>query len=113
MEFKKYSEFINESLVILSLKGQMKNEFMRNLELKTDFETARREFYMNGGSLLTHISGEEFELRTLEKITSDEIDETIKSHVNASTNRLKFKRFGKPKTDKIKEKIWILKGSLD
>ena len=32
--FKKYDEFINESLVILDMKGMMTNEFMNNIELK-------------------------------------------------------------------------------
>jgi len=42
--FKKYDEFLNESLVILDLKGSMTNEFMNNIELKRDYENARRLF---------------------------------------------------------------------
>ena len=37
-----YENFLNESLVILSMKGLMKNEFMNNIELKADFEMAKR-----------------------------------------------------------------------
>ena len=45
-----YREFLNlnESFVFLSLKGTMKNEFMNNIELKAEFEKAKRLFFDNG-----------------------------------------------------------------
>ena len=113
LKFKKFQEFLSESLAFLSLDKTMKNEFMNNMELKNDFENSKRQFYMNGSFILTHIEGDKFELRTLLNVTSEDLDRIIDSHVNTSTDRMKFKRFGKPKMDKIKEKIWILKAKID
>jgi hypothetical protein len=112
MTFRKFSEILNESLAFLSLKGTMKNEFMKNMTLKNDFENAKRQFYMNGGFLLTHIEGEIFELRSMFQCKAEDLDELIKSHVNTSAVKMKFSRFGKPKIDKIKEQIWTLKAEI-
>jgi hypothetical protein len=111
--FKRFYEFVNESLAFLSLDKTMKNEFMNNIELKNDFENAKREFYMNGNFLLTHIEGDKFELRTLSNISQEDLNGIIDSHINISTERMKFQKAGKPKIDKIKEKIWILKAKID
>jgi translation elongation factor EF-Ts len=113
MAFKKFNEYINESLAFLTLKKTMKNEFMNNMELKNDFENAKRQFYVNGNSLLTHIAGEEFELRSMTNYTAEDLDALIKSHVNTTTEKLKFRRIGKSKIDKIKEYIWLVKAEIE
>lgn len=112
MQFKKYEEYVNESLVFLTLKKTMKNEFMNNMTLKNDFENAKRQFYVNAGCILTHISQDEFELRSTSNLTTEEIDSVIKSHVNTTTDKLKFRRVSKSKIDKIKEYIWALKADI-
>ena len=40
--FKRFKEYVNESLSFLTLNKTMKNEFMNRIELKQDFETAKR-----------------------------------------------------------------------
>lgn len=94
------------------MKGTMKNEFMKNITLKQDFENAKREFFMNGGFILTHISGEDFEARSMSPCENSDFDKLIATHINTVTDKIKFKRFGKPTIDKIKEHIWILKGKI-
>jgi len=111
--FKRFYEFVNESLAFLSLDKTMKNEFMNNIELKNDFENAKRQFYMNGNFLLTHIEGDKFELRTRSNIQSEDLDNIIDSHINTTTEKMKFRRIGKPKIDKIKDKIWMVKAKID
>lgn len=108
-----FNEFINESLVFLTLKDTMKNEFMNDIILKQDFENAKRNFYMNGSFLLTHISGDQFELRSHIKLSNDDVDGIISSRINSSTKRMKFRRINSKKTDIIKDHIWILKANLN
>jgi hypothetical protein len=110
--FKSYEQFVNESLVFLTLKNTMKNEFMNNIVLKADFENAKRNFYMNGGCMLTHISGEDFELRSHISISTEDLDGIIDSRINSSTERMKFRRVTKPKLDKINDYIWTIKAEL-
>ena len=110
--FKKYDEFINESLVVLTLNKTMKNEFMNDFILKQDFETAKRLFFMNGSIMLTHIEEDRFELRTYSNLKGENIDNIIKDIINPNMSRMVFSRFGKIKTDKIKEKICIIKAKL-
>jgi hypothetical protein len=108
-KFKKYLEFINESLAFISMKGTMKNEFMNNIQLKSDFETARRLFYDNGSCLLTHISGEEFELRTFVKFEKSDFSNLI-NKINEPLVKFEFSISKVAKLDKsLKEWIWILK----
>ena len=90
----------------------MKNEFMNNIVLKQDFESARKNFYMNGGCLLTHIAEDEFELRSHINIKSEDIDGIIDSTINSSTKRMKFRRVTNSKLDIIKDYIWTLKAEL-
>jgi hypothetical protein len=113
MAFKKFNEYINESLAFLTLKKTMKNEFMNNMELKNDFENARRQFYVNGNSLLTHTSGEDFELRSMTDYTAEDLDALIKSYINTATVKLKFRRIGKSKIDKIKDHVWLIKAEIE
>lgn len=107
-----YDNFINESLVILSMKGLMKNEFMNNIELKSDFEMAKRLFYDNGGSLFTHIKSDQFELRTYAKFTKEDLTEMIDSRINPSTTRMKFSRKGISKPSNLKENVWIITSNI-
>jgi hypothetical protein len=111
MIFKKYEEFINESLVILSMKGLMKNEFMNNNILRQDFETARRIMYERTSSIFSHIQENKFSARTLKSLTSDDMDSAI-SIVNEQTKRMKFSIFGKPKKTEMKETVWEIKCEL-
>lgn len=109
INFKKYNEFINESLVFLAMKNTMKNEFMNNLELKQDFETAKRLFYDNGSCLLTHIRGEEFELRTFVKFEKEDFKNVV-NKVNETLKKFEFSVHKIAKLDKsLMEWIWILK----
>jgi len=107
-----YDSFLNESLVILSMKGLMKNEFMNNIELKADFEMAKRLFFDNGGSLLTHIEGENFELRTYAEFTKENLTEMIDSRINPSMTRMKFSRKGVSKSSKLKEHVWTITAKI-
>jgi hypothetical protein len=107
-----FDDFLNESLVILTLKKTMKNEFMNNMTLKNDFENAKRNFFMNGSCILTHIGGEEFELRSHINISTEDLDGVIDSRINSSTQRMKFRRVTASKLDKIKDYIWTLKAEL-
>ena len=107
-----YEKYINESLVILSMDKLMKDEFINNIILKRDFENARRLFYMNGSSLLTHIEGDKFELRTYANFTDEDLTNLIDSQINTSTERMKFTRKGKSKTSILKDKTWLLKCKL-
>ena len=106
--FKKYNEFLNEALVILDLKGTMKNEFMNSIELKLDFETAKRLFYDNGSCMLTHMSGSEFELRTYTIKSKEDLDGII-NIVNESMVKFQFSRTGAyKKSDILNEFVWKL-----
>lgn len=106
--FKNYNQFINESLVFLDLKGTMKNEFMNNIELKQDFETAKRLFYDNGSCILTHETSNEFELRTYHISKKEDLDGIIEI-VNNSMNRFIFSRNKTPKKSKILDEfVWKL-----
>lgn len=106
--FKKYNEFINEALVFLTLKGTMKNEFMNDIELKADFELAKRLFYDNGSCLLTHTSEGEFELRTYAISKKEDLDGII-DNINQSMKRFKFTRNRSYKKSKIlNEFVWTL-----
>ena len=107
-----YENFLNESLVILSMKKLMKNEFMNNIELKADFEMAKRLFFDNGGSLLTHIEGENFELRTYADFTKEDLTDMINSRINPSTTRMKFARKGVSKSSKLKEHVWTITAKI-
>lgn len=106
--FKKYNEFINEALVFITLKGTMKNEFMNDIELKADFELAKRLFFDNGACLLTHIAESEFELRTYNISKKEDLDGIIEN-INNSMKRLKFTRNRSYKKSKIlNEFVWTL-----
>lgn len=107
-----YESFINESLSFLSMKKTMKNEFMNRIELKADFEMAKRLFYDNGGSLLTHIDEDEFELRTYSEFTPEQLTEMIDGRINPSTTKMKFSRKGNSKSSVLKEKVWTIKCKL-
>jgi hypothetical protein len=109
---KSYESFVNESLVILTLKKTMKNEFMNDMVLKNDFENAKRNFFMNGSCMLNHIGGEEFELRSHNNISTEDLDEIINSRINTSTQRMEFRRVTASKLDRIKDYIWTLKVEL-
>lgn len=107
-----YNEFLlNESLVILSLKGLMKNEFMNNIELKKDYEDAKRLFFDFGSFLFSHVEGEEFTLRTFSNVEASDLD-AIVTKVNDELSRMKFKRIGPSKKSILKENVWKLKASL-
>ena len=109
--FKKYNEFIVESLVILSLEGLMKNEFMNANSLRQDFETARRILYEKTGSLFTHIEGGEFTARTFTEMSPDDFDSVLAT-VNEQTKRIKFKRTKAASKNEIKELVWKIKGEI-
>ncbi len=113
MKFKKFRDFLSESLAFLSLDKTMKNEFMNRIELKQDFETAKRLFYVKGSFMLTHIEGEKFELRTPNPIPSDELDNFIDNEINPEMKTMKFRRTNKSKKDILKDNIWVIKASLD
>ena len=110
-KFKKYDEFLNESLVILDLKGTMTNEFMNNIELKKDYENARRLFYENTTSLFDHKGDNVFTLRTYQKLDNDKMDSVIKD-INEVMTRMKFARTGSSKITNIKEHMWKLSCKL-
>ncbi len=106
--FKKYNEFLNEALVFLDLKGTMKNEFMNSIELKLDFENAKRLFYDNGSCLLTHIKSNEFELRTYSIKKKEDLDGIIKI-INETMVKFQFSRTGPfKKSDILNEYVWKL-----
>ena len=110
--FKKYNEFLNEALVILDLKGTMKNEFMNSIELKQDFELAKRLFYDNGSCILTHEKSNVFELRTYNISKKEDLDGIIEI-VNNSMVRFEFSRTkGYKKSDPLKEYVWTLSCKL-
>jgi hypothetical protein len=112
ISFKKYNEFLNESVVFLDFKKTMKNEFMNHIHLKQDFETAKRLFYDNGSCILTHISGEEFELRTFVKFEKEQFKNLIHI-INNSLKSMEFSIGKSSKLDKsLKEYIWILKSKI-
>jgi hypothetical protein len=112
MEFKKFKEFIGESLTFLSLDKTMKNEFMNRIGLKQDFETAKRIFYSKASCLFTHISGEEFELRTSANIPNEDMKMFIENDINPVLKNLQFSIKKKPKKDILKDRIWIVKGKI-
>lgn len=109
--FKKYNEFLNESLVILDMKGLMTNEFMNNIELKKDYENARRLFYENSSSIFDHKGENVFTLRTYQKLKKEEMDSIIEK-INEVTTRMKFSRTGDSKVTNIKENMWKLSCKL-
>lgn len=110
--FKKYNEFLNESLVFLTMKNTMKNEFMNNIELKQDFETAKRLFYDNGSCLLTHEDSNVFELRTYHIDKKEDLDGIIEI-VNNSMKRFQFSRTkGFKKSKILNEFVWKLSCKL-
>tara|TARA_B110000503_G_C7151447_1_gene415376 strand:+ start:1645 stop:2046 length:402 start_codon:yes stop_codon:yes gene_type:complete len=111
-KLKDYKEFINESMVFLTLKKTMTNEFMNNIELKQDFENSRRLLYDNGGFILSHMGGELFELRTYSNVSEEELIEILDSRINPSTKRMKFSKKGNSKKSNIKENVWTLKAVL-
>lgn len=112
INFKKYNEFLNESLVFLTMKNTTKNEFMNNIELKQDFETAKRLFYDNGSCLLTHIKAEEFELRTFVKFEKENFSNLL-NIINEPLKKLSFSINKSAKLDKsLKEYIWILNAKI-
>lgn len=67
---------------------------------------------MNGSIMLTHIEEDKFELRTYSNIKGEELDNIIKDRINPNMTRMVFSRFGKLKTDKIKEKLCVAKVKL-
>ena len=103
--FKKYDEFINESLVILDLKGTMTNEFMNNIELKRDFENARRLFYENTSGIFQHKGNNVFGLRTYKDYNKEELD-TVIEQINQTMVRMTFSRTGGSIKSNIKENMW-------
>lgn len=109
--FKKYDEFINESLVILDMKGLMMNEFMNNIDLKKDFETARRILYERTSGLFQHKGDNVFSLRSYKKYNNDELDAVLKE-VNEIMKRMTFSRTGDSKVSNIKENTWKLSCKL-
>ena len=108
-----YQEFLNlnESLVMLSLKGIMKNEFMNNIELKAEFEKAKRLFFDNGSCLFTHIEGDVFQLRTHSTFEPADMDGLI-TKINDELERFSFKRVGPAKKNIVKESVWTIKAKL-
>lgn len=109
--FKTYEEFINESLVILDLKGLMTNEFMNNIELKRDFENARRLLYDRISGIFEHKGGNVFRLRTYTKLTKENLDAVLED-VNQVMVRMKFSRNKDAEVTNIKEYQWKLSCKL-
>jgi hypothetical protein len=109
--FKTYDEFLNESLVILEMKGLMVNEFMNNIELKQDFETARRILYERTSGIFQHKGENEFSLRSYKNYNNDEFDSVLKE-VNEIMKRMTFSRTGNSKVTNIKENMWKLSCKL-
>lgn len=109
-----FQEFIrlDESFVFLSLKGTMKNEFMNNIELKAEFEKAKRIFFDNGSCMLNHIEGDIFTLKTHSTFEPADMDALI-TKINDENVRFSFKRVGPAKKNIIKENTWTLKAKLD
>jgi hypothetical protein len=85
---------------------------MNRIELKQDFETAKRIFYTKANCLLTHIESDQFELRSVTSIPSDELDNFIENEINANTISMKFRRSNKSKIDILKDNIWIVKANI-
>jgi len=90
---------------MLSMKKLMKNEFMNDIQLKVDFELAKRLYFDYGGSMLTHISGPNFEFRTYTKFEKSEL-ETLTKRINQSTKKMKFKINQPDKISNLKEYCW-------
>jgi hypothetical protein len=109
--FKKYDEFLNESLVILDLKGIMTNEFMNNIELKNDFENARRLLYERVSGIFEHKGSNVFRMRTYAKLTKENLDAVLVD-VNQVMVRMKFSRTGDATITNIKENQWKLSCKL-
>ena len=109
--FKKYDEFLNESLVILDLKGIMTNEFMNNIELKRDFENARRLLYERVSGIFEHKGSNVFRMRTYIKLKKEDLDAVLLD-VNQVMVRMKFSRTGDPIVTNIKENQWTLSCKL-
>lgn len=109
-----YREFLNlnESFVFLSLKGTMKNEFMNNIELKTEFEKAKRLFFDNGSCIFSHVEADVFTLRTHSTFEPSDMDALI-TKINNELERFSFKRVGPVKKNIIKENTWTLKAKLN
>ena len=109
--FKKYNEFLNESLVILDLKGLMTNEFMNSIDLKADFENARRLLYERTGGIFEHKGDTKFRLRTYTKMEKENLDKVLED-VNQVMTRMKFSRSGNFEVTNIKENQWKLSCKL-
>lgn len=90
----------------------MKNEFMNNIELKQDFEMAKRLFFDNGASLLTHIREGKFELRTYTISKKEDLDGII-AIINKSMMRMIFSRTGSYKKSNLKEFDWMVSCKID
>lgn len=111
---KKYHpefQVINESLVILDLKGLMTNEFMNNIELKNDFENARRLLYERVSGIFEHKGSNVFRMRTYTKLTKENLDAVLVD-VNQVMVRMKFSRTGDATVTNIKENQWKLSCKL-
>jgi len=106
-----FEEFLNESLVILDLKGLMTNEFMNNIELKNDFENARRLLYERVSGIFEHKGSNVFRLRTYVKLTKENLD-SILVDVNQVMVRMKFTRTKDVEVTNIKENQWKLSCKL-
>jgi hypothetical protein len=106
-----FEEFLNESLVILDLKGLMTNEFMNNIELKNDFENARRLLYERVSGIFEHKGSNNFRMRTYTKLTKENLDAVLVD-VNQVMVRMKFSRNGDAIVTNIKEYQWKLSCKL-
>jgi hypothetical protein len=93
------------------MKGLMTNEFMNNIELKRDFETARRMMYELTSSIFEHKGEDLFRARTLVEVEPSELDSVI-TKINDQTTRMKFSRAGKAKRTPMKEFVWKIKCEL-
>jgi len=109
--FKKYDEFLNESLVILDLKGSMTNEFMNNIELKNDFENARRLLYERVSGIFEHKGSNVFRMRTYAKLTKENLDAVLVD-VNQVMVKMKFSRTKDVEVTNIKENQWKISCKL-
>ena len=106
-----FDEFINESLVILDLKGLMTNEFMNNIDLKSDFENARRLLYERTDGIFEHKGDTKFRLRTYTKLEKENLDKILED-VNQVLIKMKFSRSGNFEVTNIKENQWKLSCKL-
>ena len=96
---------------MLSMKRLMKNEFMNDIQMKADFELAKRLYFDYGGSMLTHISGPNFEFRTYTKFEKSDL-ETLTDNINKQTKKLKFKVNQPEKKSNLKEFNWNITAQI-